>query len=301
MTSFNYSRESYGGTEYMAKKFHQDILPEMPKLNSYLSLIIPGVTPPYNELFNSKKEIIIWLHNVVSQFDKEKVATLKDKRLLDKVKYFVVPSEYHKQITVNALHIDSNKVYVIPNAIDPLKYNANKSNDVVKIIHTSDPERGMDILLSSLSYVNEDFKLEIYNKFNPDLYEFNFKDDRVKFFGYTPKVTVKEAVESSHIHAYPSTYLETFCLSMAEAMSAGLLSVHSKIGAIPEVANNFGIMYDYIDNKIEHSKTFAKHLSQAITIVKDKNYDPTEQIKYINNTYSWQAIKKQWLDFHDLI
>lgn len=301
MIPFNYSRESYGGTEYMAKRFHKEILPDMQKLNNYLSLIIPGVTPQYNELFNSKKEIIIWLHNVISQFDKEKIATLKDKRLLNKIKYFIVPSEYHKQITLDELEIDSNKIYVIPNAIDPLKYNPNKLNDIIKIVHTSDPERGMDVLLSSLRYVKEDFRLEIYNKFNPDLYDFDFNDDRVKFFGYTPKATVKEALESSHIHAYPSTYLETFCLSIAEAMSAGTLSVYPKIGAIPEIANNFGILYNSIEDKEEHSKVFAHNLSKAIKIVKDKNYDPIEQIEYINKKYSWESIKKQWIDFQSLI
>ena len=57
---------------------------------------------------------------------------------------------------------------------------------------------------------------------NPD-------EDYYKTLGVDEKATddeLKKSLASSHIFPYPSTYRETFCLALLEAMSAGLLCVH---------------------------------------------------------------------------
>jgi len=300
---FDYNQNAFGGTEYMGRGFEQKILPHMPKLHNYLCIIAPGNAPSFEDMRNSDKPIIFWMHNTPIQFGIEEKRFLSDYRFIDKLKYIIVISDYHKKQILNETTIPEEKIYIIPNAINALTYNPDKFNDVkqVKIVHTSSPDRGFDVLMASLQYVKEDFRIEIYNRFNPDEYIDAVFDPRIRFYGFTPRNTVREAYELGHIHAYPSTYPETFCISQAEGMSAGMLCLTSDLGALPEVSNGLTDMYKLPSNPQEHVKLFAERLTQAIQKIKSGSFDPTAQIEYINNTYSWEAVKQKWIEFHDLI
>lgn len=300
---FDYNKHAFGGTEYMASNFIKRILPDMPKLHNYLSVVVPGNTPSLSDMLKSDKQIIMWQHNTPYQFDKEKLEFLSNPEFHNLLKYMIVPSEFHKEETIKFTNCPADKIYVIPNAIDILSYDKGKFNKPkqIKLVNTSSPDRGLDVLLQSLKDVEGNIRVEVYNKFNPDMVANFSADKRVRFYGYTPKATVLEAVESAHIFAYPSTYPETFCISLVEAMSAGCLPVYPDHGALPEVSNGLGSMYKYEDNKQLHIKKFAKQLNKAIKTIQDGEYDPSEQIEYANNTYSWDAIKKDWLVFHELI
>ena len=287
----------------MGRGWHQHIATHAPRFNHYLSLIIPGIVPPPEELYKSDKEIIVWMHNTPQQFDLDKLAILRHPEFLKRLKCFVVPSEEHKRLTLLEIPVKPEQIYVIPNALEPLKYDPRKFDkpSQIKLVHTSSPDRGLDVLLNSLVDVEGDFRLEIYNNFYPDLIEGFVSDPRVRFYGKTPKATVREAVESAHIHAYPSTYPETFCMSQVEALSGGLLCVTSDLGALPEVSGGFGYMYSYIEDREKHKKLFVNNLNQALEDVRKGLFDPVIQIEYVNKTYSWDAIKDRWMEFHDLI
>lgn len=302
--TFPYSRESFGGTEYMGRNWHRYISQSVPKFKNYISLILPGQVPSENFLYASKKEMIVWMHNTPEQFGENEYKILTNKRFYEKVKYFIVVSETHKQTILKHIPAQPEQVYIISNAIHPLKYEPNKFKNInqIKLINTSTADRGMDVLYDGVISLKKDFRLEIYNNYNPDLEpEEKGFDSRVRFFGKTPKATVIEALERAHIHAYPSTYPETFCISQAEAMSAGLLCITSDIGALPEVSGGLTTMYPYEADKEKHAKVFAEKLSEAIDTIRSGNWNPEAQIEYINKTYSWKAVKEKWLEFHELL
>jgi len=298
---FNYNSQYFGGTEYMAKGFHKDIAPYIPKLKEYICLIIPGFGFPIDLIKDMNKEIIVWIHNTLAQFQSEVKELFYDKDIADKIKYIVCVSEYHKQVLLSELPESySNKIIVIPNAIDPINPEPNKFNNVdkVKIIHASSPDRGMVQLLSSLAYVDEDFELNIYNNFYPEieqrLHPLLLNDPRVNFYGKTPRKIVYKAFASSHIHAYLSTYPETSCLTQMEALSAGCLSVHTDLGALSETSMGYGHM---VPAGIRPSE-YAKHLSEAIKKVKS-GFDSGDQIPTINAAFSWEAAKQNWIKFSE--
>jgi glycosyltransferase involved in cell wall biosynthesis len=285
----------------MAKGFHKDIAPYIPKLKEYICLIIPGFGFPIDLIKDMNKEIIVWIHNTLAQFQSEVKELFYDKDIADKIKYIVCVSEYHKQVLLSELPESySNKIIVIPNAIDPINPEPNKFNNVdkVKIIHASSPDRGMVQLLSSLAYVDEDFELNIYNNFYPEieqrLHPLLLNDPRVNFYGKTPRKIVYKAFASSHIHAYLSTYPETSCLTQMEALSAGCLSVHTDLGALSETSMGYGHM---VPAGIRPSE-YAKHLSEAIKKVKS-GFDSGDQIPTINAAFSWEAAKQNWIKFSE--
>lgn len=298
---FEWNKNYYGGTEYMASTFTKKVLDSLPKLKNYNCFILPGSMPPLSKIEGDNKEIILWMHNTIYQFSEALIKGFFNPRIVSKIKYIVVVSEFQKQETLKFLPIDPDKIIVIHNAIEPLKYDPTKFDNPkqVKIIHTSTAERGTHILINSLLKCEEDFRLEIYNDFYPHIYEDYVPDPRIRFYGKTPKPTVIEAIEASHIHAYPSVYPETFCLSQVEAMSAGLLCVTSDRGSLPEVTSKYGAMYPYEDDQMKHSDLFAEHLTNAIQKIKRGEWDPAEQVEFANSEYSWDRHKERWLELHD--
>lgn len=298
---FDWNRNAFGGTEYMVTSFYKKILSSLPKLNNYQCYVMPGNMPELPFVEASDKEIIFWMHNTIYQFNPEMVKKVFNGRIISKIKYIVVVSEFQKQETLKHLPIDESKVVVIPNAIEPLTYDSSKFDkpSKVKIVHTSTAERGTPVLLNALTKIDRDFRLEIYNDFYPHNYDGYEPDPRIRFYGRTPKATVIEAIENSHIHAYPSIYPETFCLSQAEAMSAGLLCLTSDIGSLPEVSGGHTRIYPYEEDQIKHMETYAELLTKAIDDVANGNWNPEEQIKYVNSEYSWERHKERWLELHD--
>lgn len=298
---FNYNRGAFGGTEYMAVKFHKDILPLIPILNNYTCVIFPGMIVPRETLVDTSKKVIFWLHNTVGQFHPLLNELINDPEVIANTQNIITVSEYHKSVVETEVPgIDKDKIIVIPNAIDPSPIVRDKFDNIdkVKIIHASSADRGMVKLLTSLIYCDEDFELNIYNDFYPDLdlrglHEKLVSDPRVVFHGKSPRPTVLKAFAESHIHAYPSTYPETSCLVQMETLSAGCYSLHSNLGALPETSLGFGTM---LDNTIKPSQ-YGQYLAQTIRNIKANGYDYQEQVDAINNKFSWDQATKNWIAF----
>lgn len=307
MGPFAYNPRYYGGTEYIAKRVIETILPDLPKFKDYECILLPGYNPDEVMLSSNKK--IIWFHNLLNQYDARTIASLSKPGFFDTVEFIITVSEYHKKSIVDDLNVPEEKVFVIYNSIDPIDYELDKFNSTnkLKIIHASGHERGMAWLLHGLQYIDQDFELNIYNGFNPDIMDLppfiNFKNDsRVNFYGQTPKKTVLKAFSESHIHAYPATFLETFCLAQVESLSAGCVPVYNPIGSLEEVSSGFGFKSNIKEIDIfEDSKIFAEDLDNAISYVKNNKLNLKDQSDFINSKFSWSNAKLRWEELHSLI
>ena len=113
--------------------------------------------------------------------------------------------------------------------------------------------------------------LNIYNRPDLDVY-FNELYDEIKscshmtYHGTVSNDEIREALKKAHIFAYPSTFMETSCMALMEAMSAGCICVHSSYGSLPETANRHTMMYEYTPNKFDHCGRFAETLIQAVKL-----------------------------------
>lgn len=304
MKPFQKNPSVFGGTEYMADQFEEKVSQSVPKFQDYLSLIVPGASPQLIDLYNHDGQIIYWMHNNPSQFAEMFFNFFKNKKFQEKIKYMVVVSEFQKQITIDEIGIDADKVYVIPNSIDTRPVNLAKFEQVnpIRIINTSTAERGLEVLIKGMALIeDEDIILDVFNDYYPETMGKMTDDKRINFYGKTPKATVMKFLDAAHIHAYPSIYPETFCLSQAEALSAGALCVTSDYGALPEITQGHGIMYPYKADIDKHAEIFATNLKIAISKIRNKEFNPVPQIEYVNNKYSWDAFKQRWIELHDKI
>ena len=307
----NYNHQAFGGTEYMAKGFIEKISKDLPKLADYQTYVIPGGVPEDIATLFKGPQTIIWLHNTLDQFNVDVNNLFKSKKFQDNLKYLVVVSDYHKQITIEQSGIDPDKIIVIQNAIEPIAFDANKFNNVdrVQVIHASSPDRGMEVLLRAVSKMDIDFDLNIFNAFNPDIdpvtpamQEILDSDHRITFYGKTPRRTVLKHFGKSHIHAYPTVWLETSCITQIEALASGNYAVYSDFGSLKETSLGFGKMIPINEESLDaYAEDFAKELTAAIEAVKSGSLeiDPVAQSKTVMDFFSWEKSKERWTELHE--
>ena len=297
---FRYNEEHFGGTETMARGFIKNILPEMTNIHKYNNVIIPGHFPDIKTIGSDGSIYIFWIHNNLSQFVKHIEQVMNNKLVKKATERIIAVSEYEKKVLAKELDIDSNKIYVIPNAIETVTPSPDKFKNIdkVKLIHASAKYRGMQLLLDAVPLIKEDFELNIFNDFYPDLpHNFNadgVNDPRVNFYGKTPRKTLYKFFADAHIHAYPSTYPETSCLTQMEALSAGCYSVHSDLGALPETSLGYGTM---IPGEELTPERYAEELTNAIRMVRENGYDYAQQVQDIQDNFTWDKAKQNWLAF----
>jgi glycosyltransferase involved in cell wall biosynthesis len=277
----------------------------MKNLRDYRCISVPGAPQNLEELFDGQRNIL-WLHLTPNQIDDNEMNVLKRQDFIDTVDHFIVLSEFHKKKTVLEIGVDPEIVHIIEYPLYDIEYNESKfyNTEKINIVHGSQASRGLDILLQATLQIDEDFQLDIYNDFYPERYEnVNLerliKDERINFYGKTPRRTVMRKFAYSHIHAYPSIFEETSCLVQAEALASGNLCVYSNIGALPETSRGHGIMVDFLSstniNKVVND--YSENLTNAIKIVKNQDFNPLKQIKDISEYRSEARIVQQWLDF----
>ena len=301
---FSYNKTAFGGTEYMIKGFVEKILPEMKNIQKYHCVALPGMFPDLRNWGLDGKESILWIHNTFVQFLPSVKETICNKFINKSIKYIVCVSNYQKQIIAKEINFPLEKIIVIPNAIEPLKPNLNKFENIdkVKIIHASSTDRGLRILMDAIPLITEDFELNVFNDFYPDIpHNLNLNgvnDPRVNFWGKTPRKMVYKFMSEAHIHAYPSIYPETSCLTQMETMSAGCYCVYTDLGALPETSLGNGLMIPF-DNL--SPAMYAIKLSQTIRTIKENGYDYSKQIDDILNNFTWDIAKKNWLAFDAIL
>lgn len=301
---FKYSEEHFGGTETMARGFIKNILPDMVNIHKYTNVIIPGHLPDLQTIGIDGSKYIFWIHNNVSQFIPQVGRILNNTHVRKATERIIAVSEYEKSVLIKELGIEPNRVYVIPNAIETIVPKPHKFEDVqkVKIIHASTAERGMGILLDAVPLIEEDFELNIFNDFYPDLpHKYNLagvNDPRVNFYGKTPRKTLYKFFADAHIHAYPSIYPETSCLTQMEALSAGCYAIYTDLGALPETSMGHGTM---IPSHELTPERYAKEITNAIRMIKQNGYNYTKQVEDINNSFTWDIAKQNWLAFDKTI
>lgn len=303
-TIFKYNETMFGGTETMARGFHSKILPEMKNIQKYTNIIIPGHFPNLQTMGITGEKYIFWIHNNISQFIPLVKEMLTNTAVRRQTEYIVAVSEYEAKVISNEINFPMNKIIVIQNAIEMITPNSSKFEKIekVKLIHASTASRGLSVLLDAVPLVKEDFELNVFNDFYPDLpHHFNLNsvnDSRINFYGKTPRKIVYKFFADTHIHAYPSIYPETSCLTQMEALSAGCYTVHTDLGALPETSMGHGITIPFNELSAER---YAEELTKAIRLIKESGYDYTKQVDDMKNNFTWEKAKERWLAFDAIL
>jgi glycosyltransferase involved in cell wall biosynthesis len=167
----------------------------------------------------------------------------------------VCVSDWHAHAVRLRYGLNGKPIYVQRNGIGPRfealadhaeEFSVTKSGTRT-LVYSSTPFRGLEILLDAFPQIRAAHgdvelavysSLQVYNAAGADPYQPLYDRARalpgVHYFGSVGQAQLAVALANAHILSYPNTFPETSCISVMEAMAAGLDVVTSHLAALPE-------------------------------------------------------------------
>lgn len=292
------NEKSMGGTERMVMELANRVDPELLKDFQIVGSRVRDL--------QDDKIRIFWAHDLPGDPESE---FLKDKNKQNQFHKFVFVSNWQMQGYMQAYSIPWSKCVVLRNAIDPIEVQP-KESETLRFVYTSTPHRGLNILVPVFEMLAEKYDnihLDVFSSF--EIYGWKQRDeqyqelfDKIKdhkqmtYHGSQPNEVVREALTKSHVFAYPSTWPETSCLSLIEAMSAGLICVHSNYAALPETSANWTKMYQLHEDVNRHAGIFYGMLESVIEYYNSPDvFSNLQAMKtYTDIYYGWKLRTMEW-------
>lgn len=291
-----------GGSEILKEKLYKHTnIGKLDDINLLLS------TPDYGKIRFTKKNII-WQH--LNYID-ESLQNLKDPSFMKAIDAQVYVSHWQYEKFRYVYQVPTENSYVIKNAIEPIEFTKRPKGEKIKLIYTSTPFRGLDILLDSFEALNrDDIELDVYSstlvygsgyaRHVGDQYQHLF--DRAKsmknvnYMGYATNEEVHKALQKAHIFSYPSIFEETCCLAMVEAGAAGCSLVTTDLGALFETGSEYAKMIPIQSTKEQLVKNYTQTLNETIDSYWEKGTQEKlkEQSDFYNKYYNWEDRAKEW-------
>lgn len=300
------SAKSNGGTELLCRRLEASLPKELLDEVQIVPSRLQGELDP-------TKIRILYLHDL--PHDPESVKILKDGgwRNFHRI---VCVSNWQMQLYMQQFQIPWSHVIVIPNSIVPIVRDGNvfsddNRGDTVRFVYHTTPHRGLDILypvFDKLCETHKNIHLDVYSSFKAygwDASDAPFKELFAKieahpamtYHGFKPNDEVRAALSTADVFAYPSTWPETSCLALMEAMSAGLLCVHPNFGGLYETSAHWTMMYQFHEDKSKHAAILHGMLNDALNADKDNlRLMLQNQKAYADMFYNWNTRQNQWAD-----
>ena len=253
-------------------------------------------------LISPDKTNVLWQH---LHTDQAAISGMYDKTFIDSIQHFVWVSNWQLQQYQNKFDLSNANNHVIKNAIEPIEFKE-KPNGKLRLIYTSMPNRGLEILLDAFPLINRDVELVIYSSniiYGKGYYDmigtthdhlFNRAKTmkNVSYKGYAMNKAIRLALQQSHILAYPSIFEETSCIAAIEAGAAGCQIVTTNLGTLPETCDKYA---KYVESDRQNLvERYAEALTETIDNYQNNSYTLKAQSDWFNENYSWENRKKEW-------
>ena len=240
---------------------------------------------PYLSDFIYKKTnkfpISLFFHNDPKNMKGSK-SVLEREKILERCAAIFCVSKYIRNQFLDGIKANQEKVYVLYNGVDrKLKIFPSKKKEIL-FVGRLVPEKGVHLYVDVAKLVAKqfpDWNFGIIGSFrlgdNKNTNSFAYKvikkfkniGNQAKFYGFKDYNFVQEKMKSASIIVIPSLWEEPFGLVAAEAMSNGIAIIASKVGGIPEIIKNNGILIENLD-----CKKLEKTLVGLINDKKERNY-----------------------------
>lgn len=244
-----------------------------------------------------------------------------DERLAKVDKYICLCKE-HAKYTISKYPVLKDKVFISSNGIDTVKlkqlYNQHLPRESKRIIYSSSPDRGLELILENWFRVEErhpDAKLDVYYGFdnmlkisggdpNHRLTQLYYKimnlaskyPKTVTLNGRIPQTELWKEMVTSSIWFYPSDWPETSCITCMEMQALGVYPILNNFWAQGE--NTFhGTKIDGVPQKDVMVKcVLFKELNNVLSADNSPQMDEIRNILSEDalDSFSWDKISKQY-------
>lgn len=251
---------------------------------------------------------VYWLHDLPED---PETSHLRDENSRDRFHQLVFCGNWQYTRYRDYLGVPHNQnSVVLETAIDPIPFKE-KSKDEVRMIYTSTPQRGLEILVpvfEKLCEKHDNIVLDVFSSYSiygwddppkfKELFERCKNHPKINYHGAQPNDVVRAALQKAHILAYPSIWMECNSRSVIEAMSAGALCVHPNYGGLVDTAGGLNFQYQWDTDISIHANVFYGVLDNAINVVNtDEIQNYLQLVKvYADSRYNWVKVASQWED-----
>jgi len=155
------------------------------------------------------------------------------------VDHYIAPCKFVRQKFLEA-GFSPNKISVKPNFIDPDRGEGNGNGYYAVFVGRLSPEKGIDTLLAAWSQLPENIPLRIAGDgpLADMVQKAAYNDPRIKWLGHCNAETIHATLQNAACLIMPSTWYETFGLTIVEAFAAGTPVIASRLGAMEELVTS---------------------------------------------------------------
>lgn len=280
----------------------------------YVSISCSGLTL---RPFTRGKPLILFTGHSSTEPSMQALAQPEERESWD---HFVFKSNWQAEAMRKAFTLDPSRISIITNAVPPafaaLPERASfpfLEGRPPVLYFSSTPFRGLDILAEAFPIISRALPGttgRIYSSMAPyqargreaefgELYQ-ACRTAGMEHVGSLSQPELARAVSEADVLAFPSTYPETSCITLMEAMAGSALIVSRALGAIPETAAGFGYLLP------EPRRLRAPALAEAfahhvVGVLKTAQARPREaaarlrlQRRYCLANYAWPRKAQEW-------
>jgi glycosyltransferase involved in cell wall biosynthesis len=296
------NKDSKGGTELLQERLYGGDIPR--ELLEKIQIVFSRA----RDLDPDKKKIY-YCHDLPEDPESSRLSDPMYRKKFDK---FVFVSNWQMEKYNEVRGVEYNRSTVVKNSIVPIDTTKRTKSDKIRLIYHTTPHRGLQLLVPAfieLCKRHDDITLDVYSSFKiygweerdeqyQELFDICRNHPNIKYHGTVSNDEIREALLSADIFAYPSIWKETSCLSLIEAMSAGLLCIHPNLAALSETSMGLTWMYQWNEDANAHAGGFMQVLHQGIEVMRNQREAIEADLKLqkiqVDRVHGWNNKANEW-------
>ncbi len=256
---------------------------------------------------------VILMQEFTDQPDSQHLSDPASRARFDRI---VFVSETQAREYRDLFGVEPERSAVLRNAIEPIPPHVKSMDGPIRLIYTSTPHRGLEVLVPALERLYEErgdtVHLDVYSSFaiygRPErnaayaaLFARCDAHPAITRHDAVPNAELRAALGRAHVLAYPSIYRETSCIAAIEAMSAGCAVVCSDLGALPETTGGHAFTYAFDPDPEVHAERFLATLREVLDGLRSPEMRArlAAQKSFADATYAWDVRIPQWVALLD--
>lgn len=235
---------------------------------------------------------------------------------VDRVDKFFLLSPWHKTFFMNHHKgVPEDKIHITRDGVDPERFQKPYPREKGRLIYSSSPDRGLDVLLECLPRIKKavphatlhvfygfaNWEKMIRQRGRPGEVEWmesikaRLDDPGVVYRGRVGQAQLAKEMLRSELWGYPTAFTETWCMTSAEVMAAGLPIVTTDLAALHTTVGETGVLIAGDNRSKEYQDRFVDECVRMLT-------DRARWEEYSKRgldrakAYSWDTIAVEWLD-----
>lgn len=257
--------------------------------------------PDYIHMTKPKKPVIIHLHNKIPGLTPNFPLFPSFFKGIERAEMVITVSKELRDYFVKE-GVDKKKIEVLYNGVDVKKYHPGKKVPGIKLIFVGKliKRKGVVDLLKAFKTVRKELP-------EAELYIIGRKDEKSDYFKevqkyitegvkFTDVVSEEELIRhyrDATLLVHPPLY-EAFGMTLIESMSSGTPVVATKVGGIPEVVGDKGIL-----TEPNNPENLAKSIIKALDDKKKYAALVKDSRKRVEENFSWDIVSKRLMSLYE--